>query len=82
MSCVLTCRQLLRLPPFPLARLEAAFLDLAVAGQSQPSAFQCESQPAALCWLLVLRITCTARQMTRFCTELEDRLNTLAGQEP
>jgi hypothetical protein len=34
------CRQLLRLPPFPLARLEAAFLEPAAAGQPQPQGFE------------------------------------------
>jgi hypothetical protein len=34
------CRQLLRLPPFPLARLEAAFLEPAATGQPQPQGFE------------------------------------------
>ena len=33
-------RQLLRLPPFPLARLEAAFLEPVATGQPQPPGFE------------------------------------------
>ena len=41
MGVAAVCRQLLRLPPFPLARLEAAFLEPAATGQPQPQGFEC-----------------------------------------